>query len=269
MNNTKAYVVGENTHKSLSPLIFNYWFSKYKINAEYKYKEVKPKNFDNSVSKILTEEGVRGLNITNPYKEKIIPYLHKIDRDSKKIGAVNCVSISKSVFYGTNTDWIGYSEALKEKILQKTNKNKKAIVIGFGGAAKAVLFSLNKLGYQEIHIFNRTPEKIKNLQNKFFFPHPLADIYNHINSADIIINTTPTNVLRKLDNNKINHKIIASDIVYRPMETDFLKIFTKSKDKIYGISMLLHQAVPCFELWFGIKPTIDEELLRLVKGEII
>lgn len=269
MNSKKAYIVGENTHKSLSPLIFNYWFAKYKIKAEYKYKEIKPKNFDSSVSKILSEDGLCGLNITNPFKEKIIPYLHKIDRISKKIGAVNCVSISKSAFYGTNTDWIGYGKALKEKTLKKTNKNKKVIVIGFGGAAKAVLFSLNRLGYQKIHIFNRTPEKIKNLQNKKFSPHPLEDIYSHINSADIIINTTPINVLHKLDNERINHKTIASDIVYRPMETDFLKLFAKSKDKIYGISMLLYQAAPCFELWFGIKPTIDEELLRLVKSEII
>lgn len=102
----KAYVIGTNTKESLSPLIFNYWFEKRKINAEYSFKEIEPKNFDNEIDLILQEKNLCGFNVTIPYKELIIKKLNDTDNHSKKIGAVNCVTKQKNLWVGKNTDWV-------------------------------------------------------------------------------------------------------------------------------------------------------------------
>ncbi len=103
----KAYVIGTNVSKSLSPTIFNYWFKKYKIQSEYKFIEIGEENFNKKISIVLQEEGLCGLNITIPFKEKITKHLNIIDKHAQQIGAVNCVTITKDGLEGTNTDWIG------------------------------------------------------------------------------------------------------------------------------------------------------------------
>ena len=181
MENKIAFVLGNNVSTSLSPIIFNYWFFKHSVNANYSYREIKEEDFSKKIKKILTTKNVCGLNITIPFKEKIIPYLDDLDEPSQKIGAVNCVTIKNKKFYGSNTDWIGFSETLKEK----TNKNKiikkEAIIIGYGGAAKAILYALLKLKYKKIHIFNRSLDKMKNINNKAIETHKLDLIKNFIN----------------------------------------------------------------------------------------
>ena len=104
----KAYVIGKNASKSLSPTIFNYWFKKHKIEGEYGFKEIDENNFNYIVPNILKEKDLCGLNITIPFKEKIIDHLYSIDKNAEQIGAVNCVSKTEGGFEGTNTDWIGF-----------------------------------------------------------------------------------------------------------------------------------------------------------------
>ena len=136
----KAYVVGTGVSKSLSPTIFNYWFKKYNIVGEYEYVEIKEKNFDEEIQTILKQKDLCGLNVTIPYKERIIPYLSDIDTDSKKIGAINCVTKNQLGLWGANTDWTGFTNSLAD--FKKINK--KAIVVGYGGSAKAVIYALKK-----------------------------------------------------------------------------------------------------------------------------
>jgi shikimate dehydrogenase len=269
MSPKKAYVIGNRVKKSLSPIIFNYWLSKYKINAEYKYREINKKNFYTSIGGVLKEEGLCGLNITIPFKESIISSLDEIDSQSKEIGAVNCVSIKNKKIFGSNTDWIGYSEALKEKTKKEDREDKEVMLIGYGGAAKAVLYSLLRFEYKKIHIFNRTFQKLNSITNKKIKVHKISEINNFIKSSNLIINTTPVNVFNKLNTTKdLSSNTTISDIVYNPLQTNFLKYFNNPKNKIYGISMLIYQAIPCFEKWFDIKPTVDEGLLKITEEHI-
>ena len=117
----KLYVVGNRASKSLSPMIFNYWFKKYNIQASYGYLELTEKNFHKKIKEVLEKKNTLGLNVTIPFKNKIIKHLGKIDVHAKKIGAVNCVTNKKTI-NGTNTDWTGYYKTLSN--IKKKQKQK-------------------------------------------------------------------------------------------------------------------------------------------------
>ena len=274
MNTKKACVIGSNVKKSLSPTIFNYWFKKYKINGEYLHKEIKNNLFKKEVKPLITNKEFSGFNITIPFKEKIIPYLGTIDKHSSRIGAVNCTTRIRNKLRGQNTDWLGFNESIKKK---KINKG-TAIVIGYGGASKAIIYSLIFQKFKKIKIFNRTFKKIKNIKSfpsptsstafKNISPHKLKELHKHLSTATLIINTTPINVLKnipKKTENKINRKAFGFDIAYRPKTgTGFLKNFQHNQ-RINGMQMLVCQAAPCFKLWFGTLPqTNDKKLFNLL-----
>ena len=299
MSKKKAYVIGTNVSTSLSPAIFQYWFNKYNIDAEYGYIEIKEENFDKEIKIILKEEGLVGLNITIPYKEKISPYLEVGPPQRGWIinDVVNCVTIESATpipprfkklhddvvsagkkpvlewgklgsnISGDNTDVEGFKAALygskSAHIFQKTKKSCCAIVLGYGGAAKSIIYSLmNDLNFKHIIVFNRTFDKIKKLKENFVFNtvevKKLEDLPKHIKKAQLIVNTTPANMLAGQKNQDINPSCIGFDIVYRPREgTGFLKYF-KKEYRIEGIHMLVHQAAPCFKEWFGVEPETED-----------
>ena len=288
----KAYVVGNNVKTSLSPTIFQYWFKKYNIDGEYGYLEFKnDKIFEKKIIEhILFDNGLVGFNITIPYKEKIISTLNRstnhnlqLSNHAANIGAINFLNLTRDLgpnpmpgglcWSGDNTDIRGFEKSLKK---QKKLKKGKAIVIGFGGASKAIIYSLVLQGFNEIHIFNRNFEKLisglNNWSKKLHIPqhvwnpkpHKLEDLKKHTNKGDLIVNTTPVNVLEDLPNWEIGPKTTGFDIVYNPRGgTGFLKHFKPNK-RIEGIQMLVYQAVPCFKMWFGVEPEIDEELFDVL-----
>ena len=258
----KFYVVGNKVSKSLSPTIFNYWFKKYKIKAKYSYLELSEKNFDNKIKKTLDDKNLTGLNITIPFKKKIIKHIDRLDIHAKKINAVNCVFKSSKII-GVNTDWIGYF-----KTLPKNNniRNKKIVLIGYGGAALAIHYVLKNKGFKHITIINRTKRKLR-FEKKTSYTKNIENSDRELLEADVIINTTPTNPIKKNMVMAISRKTLLSDIVYKPKETNFLKNFPNNK-KIYGISMLLEQAIPCFELWFGFRPVVDVKLIKTLEKKI-
>ena len=260
----KAYVIGSNVRKSLSPLIFEYWFRQNKVSGEYASREINPDNFDEEIKRIFEETDVCGFNVTIPFKEIVIKKIDKVDEHSEKIGAVNFVSKADGGWTGKNTDWIGFSKAIH--VEQGVLNKKIAVVIGYGGASKAVIYALQKENFGEIKVFNRTEEKIKHLKREGgITPINLEYLKDHLSDASIVINTTPANPLKSL---LIKIKIknsLAFDIVYTPKETAFLSNFAKNK-RLYGISMLAYQAAPCFEEWFGVKPSVDQELLNLLSA---
>ena len=131
-----------------------------------------------------------------------------------------------------------------------------------------ILYALLKLEYKRIHVFNRTLNKISNLKSSKIEIHAISEIKNYIKSSNLIVNTTPINILKNYDIPKIlPSNVVVSDIVYKPLETSFLRFFKNPKYKVYGISMLINQAIPCFKKWFGIMPTVDEQLLEIIKKE--
>jgi len=258
----RLYVVGNRVSKSLSPTIFNYWFKKYNIKARYKYLELTEKNFHKKIKEVLEKKDTLGLNVTIPFKNKIIKHLDKIDSHSKKIGAVNCVTNRKTIS-GNNTDWTGYYKTLPN--IKKTKK-RKVIILGYGGASHAIHYVLKKRGFKDILIFNRSKKKIK-YSNKTAYTKTYSDLETHLGGVFLIINTTPINPILKKHLKLIAKTTIVSDIVYRPKNTPFLKQFTKNK-KIYGISMLIEQARPCFKMWFGKNPSVDEKMLNAIYKKI-
>ena len=256
------FVIGNQTSKSLSPLIFNHWFKRYNIRAKYSFLEVTKKNFNSEVVKKLNDKNTLGLNITIPFKKDIIKYLDYKNVHAQKIGAVNCVTVGKKI-KGINTDWVGYLNSIKQ---EKINKNKNILILGFGGASQAIYYGFFMKGYKNVSVFNRSKKTINiGGTNKRTKDYSLINSY--LINSDLIINTTPTNPLNKRQINLIKKTTIISDVVYQPKETRFLKGF-KSNKKIYGISMLVEQALPCFKQWFGFMPIVDESLIKKLYKKI-
>ena len=256
------FVIGDQTSKSLSPLIFNYWFKKHKIKAKYNYLEVSKAKFDAVLTNKLQKKTTRGFNVTIPYKKKVFKHLNSKNLHAKNIGAVNCVTVGKKI-KGTNTDWMGYLGSIKGL---KINKNKKILILGYGGAAQAIFYGFSKKGYKDILVFNRSKKAIK-IKGIYKFTKKYSLIDKHLKDAHLIINTTPTNPLNKKQIKTISKTTIISDIVYKPKETTFLKNFNENK-KIYGITMLIEQAIPCFHQWFGFIPKPDNKLIKKVNSKI-
>ena len=256
------FVIGDQASKSISPLIFNHWFKKYNIQAKYSFLEVTKKNFDIEIVKKLNNKNTRGFNVTIPFKKEIIKYLDNKNIHAQKIGAVNCVTVDKKT-KGTNTDWTGYLNSIKQ---EKINKNKNILILGYGGASQAIYYGFLFKGYKNVSVFNRSKKKINiGGTNKYTKDYSLINSY--LIKSDLIINTTPTNPLSKKQINLIKKTTIISDIVYQPKETLFLKEFKFNK-KIYGISMLIEQALPCFNQWFGFVPVVDESLIKKLYKKI-
>jgi shikimate dehydrogenase len=256
------FVIGDQASKSLSPLIFNHWFKKYNIVAKYSFLEVTKKNFNSEIIKKLNDKKTYGLNITMPYKKDIIKYLDNKNIHAQKIGAVNCVTLGKKI-KGINTDWVGYLNSIKQV---KINKNKNILILGFGGASQAIYYGFFIKGFKNVSVFNRSKKAIKiGGINKYTKDYSLINSY--LFKSDLIINTTPTNPLNKRQTKLIKKTTIISDIVYKPKETTFLKEFKFNK-KIYGISMLVEQALPCFNKWFGFVPVVDESLIKKLYKKI-
>ena len=258
----KFYVIGSKASSSLSPTIFNYWFKKYKINAKYGFIEVNKENFDIKIKKLLKEENLSGLNITIPFKKTVIKHTNALDTHSKKINAVNCLVINSKI-KGHNTDWQGYYKTIPKA---NTLKNKNILLIGYGGAALAIHYVLKKKGFKNITIINRTKKKLR-YEKKTTYTKNLSQLSDYLADSDLIINSTSINPIDKNTSKLVSPKAILSDIVYKPKETKFLKSFPENK-KIYGIYMLLEQAVPCFEMWLGFKPTIDDRLIKILDKKI-
>ena len=256
------FVIGDKASNSLSPLIFNHWFKKYNIRAKYSFLEVTKKNFDTEIVKKISDKKIQGFNVTIPFKKDIIKYLDNKNIHAQNIGAVNCVTIGNKI-KGINTDWVGYLNSIKQ---EKINKNKNILILGFGGASQAIYYGFFFKGYKNVSVFNRS-KKIININGSNKYTKDYSLINSYLVKSDLIINTTPTNPLTKKQISFIKKTTIISDIVYQPKETPFLKKFKLNK-KIYGISMLIEQALPCFKHWFGFVPVVDEVLIKKLNKKI-
>ena len=262
----KAYVIGTNVSSSLSPAIFQYWFKKYNIDAEYGCIEIKKENFDRKIKTILKEEGLVGLNITIPFKEKIIPYLSKIDTDDaiEKLpvkdyyfcaDAANCVTIKKNQLIGKNTDWTGFGNAYFRNSKKKYESDfvipkeyRTALVFGYGGAGKAVVFSLlRNILWKQIIVCNRTFEKIKTIQGVYLPTPSEKSFFSYEDHDDVLVKKylkegLNTKERRKLGsegltfidcikNEEIPKYISKADLAINTTPTDVLKGFENLKVK--------------------------------------
>ncbi len=244
---TICAVIGYPLKHSLSPLIHNAAFSKLGLN--YMYKSIEIQDTKAATRKML-EENIKGYSVTIPHKESIIQQLNEVEPIAEKIGAINTVINENRVLKGYNTD---YSAAIKSIEDVIDIKNKRAAILGAGGAARAIAYGL-KLAAVSTIIQNRTIEKAKVLAEE------LNCDFSEINSellkdCDLIINTTSVGMYPDIDNSIIENipeNCTVCDIVYNPLETKFLKIARRKGCKIInGKGMFLYQAVEQFKLFTG------------------
>ena len=240
----KFGLIGKNISYSFSKKYFSEKFlHNHFHNCEYENYDIQ--NIKELSNIIQNTKGLVGLNVTIPYKESIIPFLHKVSKNAKKIGAVNCITVSKNKkLKGYNTDYYGFKKALKPLL---KNHHQRALILGTGGASKAVAYALKKLKI-EFDFVSRNPTEYEIGYNEIN-----SDIFNEY---QIIINTTPLGTfpniseLPKLDYSLFTPKHIAFDLVYNPEESAFLKKARKAgADTKNGLEMLIYQAEKAWLIW--------------------
>ncbi len=272
----KTGVVGWPINHSLSPRLHGFWLRKYGIEGEYKAYAVKPHDLENFINTMGDKE-IAGLNLTVPHKESVLSFLDEVDDVAHRIGAVNMVTLRKGRLYGTNTDSYGFLTNLKENAPTWSAQKGPAVILGAGGAARAVLVSLLDDGISEILLINRTRERAEKLAEIYNDPRITVcdwhDRAQKLSAASLLVNTTTLGMTGQpsleIDLSLLPADAVVYDIVYKPLETDLLKQ-AKSRGNICvdGLGMLLHQAVPAFHEWFGEKPEVDKALREYVQGKI-
>jgi shikimate dehydrogenase len=272
-------VIGKNIENSLSPLFHNQIILKYSLNFCYLPFQVAETDLSKAIQGIKALN-IRGVNITFPYKEKAIKFLDEVEESARRIGAVNTIVNNKGILIGYNTDVIGFKKSLQEDG-KFTVKKKKAVILGAGGAARAVVYALLEEEIEEICIFNRTLEKAKKIKQNLssFFPKscisvfPLEgeDLKDKIEKAHLLVNATSLGMPPRVDNTPLpNEKIfhpnlLVYDLIYHPVRTLFLRQAERAGAKIInGLPMLVYQGIESFYLWTGLKPE-GKEVLKMIK----
>ncbi|HHV73764.1 shikimate dehydrogenase [Thermoanaerobacterium sp. R66] len=253
-------IIGYPIGHSLSPLIHNYAFENLDFNSVYVSFDVNEEDLKDAIIGIKAL-GIKGLNVTVPHKESVIKYLDRISDEAKLIGAVNTIKNNSGSLEGYNTDVTGFMESLKEHNVDVVGKN--AVILGAGGAAKAVAVGLALLGVKSIYVCNRSIDKAKELSihmGNNFNIKSLGISYNDLNmldEIDILINATSVGMYPNVDVSPIGEDVVAKakfvyDIIYNPEKTLFLSYAEKYRIKyINGLDMLINQAIDSFKIWTG------------------
>ena len=272
-------LIGENIENSLSPLFHNQIILKHSVNFCYLPFQVVETDLGEAIQGIRALN-VRGVNITFPYKEKVIEFLDEVEESARRIGAVNTIVNNKGILTGYNTDVIGFKKSLQDNG-KFVIKEKKAVILGAGGAARAVTYSLLEEGIEEISIFNRTLEKAKKIKQNLspFFPKSSINIFSFeqndlkdkIKKANLLVNATSVGMASQLNNTplpdeKLFHPdLLVYDLIYHPAKTFFLRQAERVGAKIInGLPMLVYQGIESFYLWTGFKPE-EKEILEIIR----
>lgn len=263
----KACVIGWPVAHSLSPKLFRYWLSKYRIEGEYEALPVQPEALAQTVAS-LSGEGFCGFNVTVPHKEAILPLLAAIDDTAHAIGAVNMVTVEKGRLRGGNSDAYGFTQSLRHGGMPRGKG--KAVVLGAGGAAKAAVKALLDEKFSPIVIVCRTPEKGFSIgnsavgKNRDITVEPWERREEILAGAYLLVNATSLGMqgreALKIDLAALPGAAAVMDLIYAPLETPLLaQARARGNTAIDGLGMLMHQAVPAFTAWFGVAPEVDRE----------
>ena len=287
----KTGVIGFPVDHSLSPTIHNYWIKKYSVNTQpYTKISINPKNYDKIMGfdgemMELREKGYEGLNVTVPFKEEAFGYSDPVNEEAARTYAVNTLTfnVNEAGAVGDNTDVVGFLNSLNQKIIEEKILNKDGIVLGAGGAARAVVFALTKLDCR-IRIYNRTVSKAEDLsydlrspdvegKNRVSVISTEESLRDFSSSAGFIINTTSlgldaTDKNDLIDFGVVNASAHAYDLIYKPTKTNFLKEAEKRGLSIQnGMDMLIEQAAESFQIWHNLKPKKDRKLTELLEKQ--
>ncbi len=266
-------IIGNPISHSLSPVLHNYWFEKYNIDADYKLLKIEDKDLKEIINQIR-DNHLNGINVTLPFKQKVIPFIDQIVNEAKLTNSVNTIFLdNEGTLVGENTDVYGLQAAYLKEISDA--KNKKALVIGAGGVSPSVILSLQKSKINNISVINRTYEKSVFLKKKFKFLEVLKweNLKKEIAKFDIIINATSLGLKNgedfnfNFDNIKIDSIYI--DTIYNPIMTKTLKFLKDSRVKTFnGLDMFIYQGQKSFYLWNKINPEIDDKLIDILLSKL-
>ena len=284
----KAYVIGWPIEHSRSPMIHSYWLDHYNISGSYEKQAVEPAKFDIFIQSMLNSESLQGAdqrpeemliagaNITVPYKERAFQLADIVDPMASAVQAANTLWIEKGKLFASNTDIYGFSANLDNSISDWARTDSPVAVLGAGGAARGIIYGLLERGFDEIRLFNRTHSRAENLAGYFGSQIRVVDWERRsldISNCSLLVNTTSLGMENQpgleMNLDQLPNFAVVTDLVYVPLKTSLLQqAESRQLSTVDGLGMLLHQAVPGFEKWFGQRPTVTSELRGLVISDL-
>ncbi|SDI94040.1 shikimate dehydrogenase [Salimicrobium halophilum] len=269
-------LIGSPLGHSLSPWLHENFMEQTGVEGQYKLMELDPEQFDAEINQLKGED-IDGFNITVPFKRKIIPYLDSIEEKARKLGAVNTVVVTNGKWRGYNTDGAGYLESVNSIYPDVPSSSSRVLIIGSGGAARGVAFALSELSLT-IDVANRTSQKAIELledlpESSRGESVSLNEASEQLEIYDWVIQTTsvgmsPNDGEIPIEIRNVKQGALFSDIVYKPLKTQFLIRAEEQGARIhYGHLMLLYQAAYAFELWTGEK-LAPQELIRGMESKL-
>ena len=270
-----AGVMGWPVAHSKSPRLQGYWLAKYGVDGSYMPLPVAPENFVSAV-KSLRDLGFAGVNVTIPHKQAVFDVCDELSDRVQRIGAVNTVTFTDDgKILGDNTDGFGFIENLRQNAPEIDFTCGPAVILGAGGACRAIIVSLLEENCPEIRLLNRTKARATALAGEINDPRIRVidwEQANHcLDDAALLVNTTSLGMVGQppleIDLAGLAAQAIVTDIVYAPLKTGLLAQAEARGNRIVdGLGMLLHQARPGFHRWFGIDPAVSAELRDFVLG---
>ena len=273
----KAFVIGWPIAQSKSPIIHGHWLKQHSLAGSYEKIAVEPDELGSFI-KSLQNRGFVGGNVTIPHKQAILNFVDVIHPTAVRLGAANTVWFEDGKLHADNTDGYGFLANLDQcHPGWDKHEDGKALVLGAGGAARPIINGLIERGFKTVTLVNRTRKRAEELavlfENLDFPNHVVtADWENRSNllaDKDLVVNTSSLGMigqpLLEMDLATLPSTTLVTDIVYNPLLTDLLKAAqARGNPVVDGLGMLLHQAIPGFEHWFGVRPYVDNELRQLV-----
>ena len=266
-----AGVMGWPVKHSRSPVLQGHWLARYGIDGAYVPMAVEPAQLEAALRGIVAL-GFRGCNVTVPHKVATAGICHELSQQARRLGAVNTVIVGDDGrLFGENTDGYGFMESLKAAVPDWSGAGKSVLVLGAGGAARAIIVALTEEGAAEIRIANRSADRVVRLAADLDLRPDIVpwEQREAAANADLIVNTTTLGMVGQppLDFafDAARPEAVAVDIVYTPLETPFLAAARRrGLEAVDGLGMLLHQARPGFAAWYGIDPVVDDDLRKVV-----
>jgi shikimate dehydrogenase len=271
-----AGVIGWPVSQSLSPRLHSYWLKQHGIMGAYVALPIAPEDFGRCVG-AMPRMGFAGANVTVPHKQAAFALSATLDDDARATGAVNALSFADGVVIGMNTDVRGFAASLSASLGERAAAAGPAVVLGAGGAARAVILALARAGAPEIRIVNRTKARAEALAAAL---GPVANVSTldwgdwtrAFSEARLLANTTSLGMTGKppleIPLQALPQEAAVADIVYNPLETELLTTArARGHRSMDGLGMLMHQAAPAFASWFGVTPSVTDDLrAELIKA---
>ena len=260
----KFLVIGNPIEHSLSPILHNYWIKNNSINAIYEKRKLDESELDELILQIKQKK-IDGVNVTVPFKKTIIPLLDELSTEAENTQSVNTLYLRDNKVIGHNTDIIGFQTSIKKSKYDISNK--EIFILGAGGVVPSIIFALNKMKVSKIKISNRTIENAENVK-KLFKNIEIIE-WGEVPNFDMIINATSIGLKKEdyinLDFSLVSKNCFFYDVIYNPTETNFLKTGKKMGNiTLNGKLMFIHQALSAFNIWHGIEPDVNEEVINLL-----